>query len=341
MKENYAQMSKDYVQMRIDHDESLDTMWVILGGLLVFFMHAGFSLLESGTVRFKNAQNILVKNLIVVTTGFLCWYAVGYALAFGVETEPSRFAGSRSFFMDGLWEDKTVFKTFFFQGTFCATSGTIVSGAMAERTKLKGFFFFTVTMTSVIYPIVAYWCWSGAGFLNYTNSDGKQVTSWDGPAFQDFAGAGVVHMIGGFAALCGAVVVGPRNGRWDEWVLDDFAPHNVPFLCPRHLLPLDWLVRLQPGQHWLDAHRRHGGGCGPGHYQYHVGSVCFWSGGVRPPRPRARAQAHGRPGFLQRYLGGFGGGHRHLLLRAAMGGPGHRSCSGPSLRGLVDAHGQP
>merc|ERR1712232_161149 len=174
--------------------------------------------------------NILVKNLIVVTTGFLCWWAVGYAFAFGVSHDPSRFIGSKGFLMDGLWEQKVLLKKFYFQGAFCATSGTIVSGAMAERTQLKGFFIFIVGMTAFIYPTVAYWAWSGEGFLNYQNEDGKAITSWDGPAFVDFAGSGVVHMTGGVAALCGAIVVGPREGRWETNPFpDDFAPHNIPF----------------------------------------------------------------------------------------------------------------
>jgi Amt family ammonium transporter len=215
-------------QMKLDYDTALDTIWLVLAGLLVFFMHAGFSLLESGSVRFKNAQNILVKNLIVVTTGFLCWWAMGYALAFGVTDDPSRFIGSRGFFMDGMWEEKSLLKKFFFQGAFCATSGTIVSGAMAERTQLKGFFIFIVGMTAFIYPTVAYWAWSGEGFLYY-EKDGKAMTSWEGPPFLDFAGSGVVHMTGGFAALCGAIVVGPRQSRWEERFPDDFAPHNIPF----------------------------------------------------------------------------------------------------------------
>eukprot|EP00929_Paragymnodinium_shiwhaense_P118184 TRINITY_DN8_c0_g1_i3.p1 TRINITY_DN8_c0_g1~~TRINITY_DN8_c0_g1_i3.p1 ORF type:complete len:373 (+),score=71.34 TRINITY_DN8_c0_g1_i3:769-1887(+) len=122
-------------------------------------------------------------------------------------------------------DDKTLFRNWFFQGAFCATGGTIVSGAMAERTQLKGFAIYTVIMTSIIYPFVIYWGWSGSGFLSY--GDGESVA---GPALIDFAGSGLVHMTGGIGALCGAIFVGPRKGRFEEGVdQDEFVGHHVPF----------------------------------------------------------------------------------------------------------------
>nr|BAS31035.1 ammonium transporter [Alexandrium tamarense] len=211
-------------QLESDHNESLDTIWMMLCAMLVFFMHAGFSLLEAGSVRFKNTQNILAKNLIVVTGGFLCWYVLGYALALGVVDEPNKFSGGTNFLMDGLWDDKTTFRTWFFQGAFCATGATIVSGAMAERTKLLGFSIYVVLMTSIIYPIVAYWGWSGSGFLYY-----EETKSIVGPAYMDFAGSGIVHMVGGVAALCGAIIVGARKSRFDPESADEFDGHSVPF----------------------------------------------------------------------------------------------------------------
>jgi len=210
-----------------DYNESLDTIWMLLASMLVFFMHSGFSLLESGTVRFKNTQNILAKNLIVVTVGFLCWYVLGYPLAFGAVENPNKFAGGTGFFMEGFWANKDAFRFWFFQGAFCATGATIVSGAMAERTQLKGFATFTVLMTSVIYPVVVYWGWSGAGALNFTeNGESKSVV---GPAFMDFAGSGIVHLVGGVGALCGAIIVGPRKGRFDPEMAAEFNGHSVPF----------------------------------------------------------------------------------------------------------------
>jgi len=112
-----------------DYNESLDTIWMLLASMLVFFMHSGFSLLESGTVRFKNTQNILAKNLLVVTVGFLCWYVLGYALAIGVTSSPNKFMGTANFFMDGFGKAKESYRVWFFQGAFCATAATIVSGA--------------------------------------------------------------------------------------------------------------------------------------------------------------------------------------------------------------------
>jgi Amt family ammonium transporter len=210
-------------ELKANHDESLDTIWMLLAALLVFFMHAGFSLLETGCVRQKNTQNILTKNLIVVTCGFIVWFFVGYPIAIGDSDTPNMMGGSGAFATMGFWENKANFRVWFFQGAFCATGGTIVSGAMAERVKLTGFIIFTCIMTGIIYPVVAYWGWSGSGILN--NADGSIV----GPGLLDFAGSGIVHMTGGVAALVGAVVVGPRAGRFDENPTESFEPHNIPF----------------------------------------------------------------------------------------------------------------
>jgi len=223
------------LESRLDTDvanwnESLDTIWMLICAMLVFFMHAGFTLLESGSVRFKNTQNILAKNLIVVTLGFLCWYFIGWPLAFGTPTasEPTKFAGSNNFAMDGFLGAKTSFRNWFFQGCFCATGGTIVSGAVAERSKLRGFATYTVLMTSIIYPIVIWWGWSGNGWLAYTDDKGDFVSTV-GPALKDFAGSGLVHLVGGIGALVGAIIVGPRFGRWDPSKESDFEGHSVPF----------------------------------------------------------------------------------------------------------------
>lgn len=208
---------------KADMDEALDTIWMLLAGMLVFFMHTGFSLLEAGCVRFKNTQNILAKNLIVVTLGFLCWYAIGYAIAIGVGSSPNEFIGGANFFMDGFWDAKANFRVWFFQGAFCATAGTIVSGAMAERTQLKGFIIYTCIMTGVIYPVVAYWGWSGSGLFN--NANGKSLV---GPGLLDFAGSGIVHLTGGMGALVGAAIVGARKDRWE--MPDEFNGHSIPFV---------------------------------------------------------------------------------------------------------------
>mmetsp|Transcript_104373 Transcript_104373/g.300412 ORF Transcript_104373/g.300412 Transcript_104373/m.300412 type:complete len:456 (+) Transcript_104373:81-1448(+) len=213
-----------------DYDEALDTIWMLLAASLVFFMHSGFSMLETGCVRHKNTQNILAKNLIVVTVGFLCWYIIGYPLAFGAPTasEPTRFAGANNFAMDGFWDAPSSFRNWLFQGAFCATGATIVSGSMAERTQLKGFITYTTLMTSFIYPIVIWWGWSGNGIFNYTDDNGVS-TSMTGTPLMDFAGSGLVHLVGGIGALCGAVIVGPRAGRWEPEKQEEFEGHSIPF----------------------------------------------------------------------------------------------------------------
>merc|ERR1719387_1175900 len=176
-------------------------------------------MLETGSLRFKNAQNILCKNLMVVCVGFLCWYFLGFGLAFG--TTAGKFMGTARFVGSGF-AGTIAMREWFFQGAFCATAATIVSGSMAERTMLQGFAIFSVLLTSFLYPVVVHWGWSGQGILN----DGE--ASIVGPTYNDFAGSGIVHMVGGVAALVGAIVVGPRAGRWANE--EDFAPHN-PALC--------------------------------------------------------------------------------------------------------------
>mmetsp|Transcript_44423 Transcript_44423/g.95381 ORF Transcript_44423/g.95381 Transcript_44423/m.95381 type:complete len:463 (+) Transcript_44423:82-1470(+) len=216
--------------MEAGYAESLDTIWMLLASMLVFFMHAGFSLLEAGSVRFKNTQNILAKNLLVVTVGFLCWYVFGYPFALGTPEKSNKFMGHTNFFMDGFWDSKSNFRVWFFQGAFCATAATIVSGAMAERTALKGFAIYTALMTSLIYPVVVYWAWSGEGFLNYTKDSGEGGSVVSTAGYIDFAGSGVVHMVGGIGAVIGAVVVGPRKDRFDPAREAEFDAHNIPFV---------------------------------------------------------------------------------------------------------------
>jgi len=223
-----ADLKKEIGDIKADHGEALDTIWMLLAGMLVFFMHAGFSLLEAGSVRFKNTQNILAKNLLVVTVGFLCWYAVGWPVAYGTtDGKPNKFMGFTEFFAARFWDDKTRFRNWFFQGAFCATGCTIVSGSMAERTQLKGFAIYSTIMTSFIYPVVAYWAWSGAGMLNYTNDAGEGVSAF-GPGYMDFAGSGIVHLVGGVGALVGSICVGARKDRWLRE--EEFMAHSIPFV---------------------------------------------------------------------------------------------------------------
>jgi len=213
---------KEY-ETKHEYAEPLDNIWMLLSAMLVFFMHLGFAYLETGTVRAKNAQAILLKNLIVVTIGFLMWYFIGFGLAFG--NTAGKLLGTDSFLTTGF--EGSMYRNWLFQGAFCATAATIVSGAMAERTQLTGFMLYTILMTALIYPVVIHVGWSGSGFLAYTNDDGDFVSAV-GPAYKDFAGSGLVHLVGGVGALIGAVTVGPRAGRFER--PDDFAPHSVPMI---------------------------------------------------------------------------------------------------------------
>ena len=179
----------------------MDSLWVVVCACLVFFMHAGFALVESGFCRRKNAVMILLKNVGVLAISSLVYYAVGYGLMFG---EGNAFVGLSQLFPAGGVEASglPIFVFLFFQLVFAATAATIVSGAVAERARLGTFFAFTVLTTGAIYPIVGHWVWGG-GWLSELG-------------FHDFAGSTVVHAVGGALALSGAILVGPRLGRYGE-----------------------------------------------------------------------------------------------------------------------------
>ena len=176
---------------------AVDTIWLVLAGILVFFMQAGFGLLEAGFVRVKNTTNILMKNVLDASIGAVVWWAAGFGIAFG-STQGGLFGGD-SFF---LGTDGDV-ATFFFQWAFAATAATIVSGALAERTKFSAYLFYTVFITGVIYPVVINWGWGG-GWLSTGFGNG----------FMDYAGSTLVHSVGAWAGLMGAILVGPRIGKY-------------------------------------------------------------------------------------------------------------------------------
>jgi len=243
---NVNDLSMQYTALSNDlptrYNESLDTIWMLICGYLVWFMSAGFCFLEMGSVQVKNSQNILAKNLIVPVVAFLCWYVMGYALAFGVTETPNKFIGGTFFVAYGFGDNLQQLRRWFFQGAFCDTSASIVSGGVAERMTFFGYVVHTVFMTAFIYPVCVYWAWSGSGWLNYSEDGGMKYKSTIGPAYQDWAGSGVIHLVGGVAALCGAIVVGPRKGRFTEDAKqDDFSPHSVPFtVLGTFILWLGW-----------------------------------------------------------------------------------------------------
>jgi Amt family ammonium transporter len=170
------------------------------------FMQAGFALVEAGFTRAKNAGNIIMKNVMDFSLGSLTYWAFGFALAYGGSSIGGFFAYGDLFFFD----DQSRAGEWFFQVVFAATAATIISGAVAGRVKFTSYLIYTPFITGLIYPVVTHWVWGG-GWLSEIG-------------FFDFAGSGVVHMLGGVAALAGVLIVGPRIGKYDE----DGTPRSIP-----------------------------------------------------------------------------------------------------------------
>jgi Amt family ammonium transporter len=216
---------------------ALTFVWLLVAGALVFFMHAGFSLVEAGLTRTKNTANILMKNAMTICLGILVYWGVGWAVMYG-----SSFAGlfgTDQFFLTGA--DNALWNSWFFQMVFAATGATIVSGAMAERTNFKAYLLFTVVMVAIIYPVYGHWVWSGADLALLSGGDSFLV-KWLGAAFHDFAGSGVVHSIGGFAALAGVIVLGPRIGKFKNGKAQAIPGHNLTMaFLGTFILMLGWV----------------------------------------------------------------------------------------------------
>ncbi|EOQ87609.1 ammonium transporter [Leptospira yanagawae serovar Saopaulo str. Sao Paulo = ATCC 700523] len=194
----------------------LDTLWVLVAGMLVFFMNAGFALVESGFAQSKNTVNILAKNFIVFAAATFSYWAIGWGLMFGDGTP--FYAKDGIFFLTGLdnspalgddykgvyssmnWTGVPLLAKFFFQLVFAATAATIVSGAVAERIKFHSFLIFSFILVAVMYPFTGHWVWGGGWLAEL--------------GFHDFAGSTVVHSVGGWAALAGAIVLGARKGKF-------------------------------------------------------------------------------------------------------------------------------
>ncbi len=195
----------------------LDNLWVLIAGVLVFLMQAGFALVEAGLTRAKNVANIMAKNLADMCIGVLAFFAIGFGLAYG--SDGGSLIGTDSFFLSGQSGDllaDSIFTDFFFQVVFAATAVTIASGAMAERTKFAGYLIFSAVMTGLIYPLVVHSFWSGEGLIADLEIGNAK--------FGDFAGSTIVHSAGGWAALTGAYFLGPRLGKYDA----DGNPRALP-----------------------------------------------------------------------------------------------------------------
>ena len=206
-----------------DSDIAVNSLLVFIGATLVLFMQAGFAMLEVGLSRMKNAGAVMGKILINLSISFLMFWAVGFAFAFGTGND---FIGSSGWFMDNgnpssdyasLAFSQTNFEvTFFFQAVFCAVSLAIVFGAMLDRTKFIGYIIFAIAFTGFIYPTVAHWTWGGGWLLQ------------DG--FQDFAGSSIVHLQGALAAAAGAIVLGPRIGKFRDGKSVPIPGHSIPLM---------------------------------------------------------------------------------------------------------------
>ena len=197
-----------------------DYVWTLVAAALVFFMQAGFAMVETGFTRAKNAVNIMMKNLMDFSMGSLAFWAVGFGIMFGATS--TGWFGTSGFFLSDfeVGGDPWVLAFWMFQVVFCATAATIVSGAMAERTKFSGYLIYSAVLSAIIYPVFGSWAWgslfNGQGWL-------------EGLGFIDFAGSTVVHSVGGWAALAGAIVLGPRMGKYTkDGRIKPILGHNMP-----------------------------------------------------------------------------------------------------------------
>lgn len=191
---------------------SLDTVWMLLAAILVFWMQPGFALCEAGFTRSKNTANILFKNFVDFMLGSVLFFFVGFGFMFG--SDGAGFIGAPN------WGDLSFYKSdlpvegfLMFETVFCATSATIVSGAMAERTKFSMYIVYSFIISLIIYPVEGHWTWGG-GWLCNDAAESFMMTTF-GHVFHDFAGSAIVHSVGGVLALIGAIALGPRRGKYD------------------------------------------------------------------------------------------------------------------------------
>eukprot|EP00903_Cladosiphon_okamuranus_P006451 g6311.t1 len=200
--------------------DAVDTAWILIGAVMVFFMQAGFAMLEVGSVSIKNTKNILVKNIGDSAMGALGWWLIGNGLAFG--DSRGGFIGTTGFALkgEGLYGSESGeflpmgYAQWLFQWAFAASATTIVSGAMAERATFGAYVVHSSLITAFIYPAVAHWAWSQEGWASPWLADEDDLLF--GCGVTDLAGSGVVHMTGGMAALVGIFILGPRAGRFNE-----------------------------------------------------------------------------------------------------------------------------
>ena len=194
---------------------SVNTCWTLVGAFLVYFMQAGFALCEAGFTRAKNTGNILMKNMMDFCIGTPCYWIIGFGLMFG---GTGALIGGFDPFIQGdyshLGLDIPLWVYIVFQTVFCATAATIVSGAMAERTKFSMYLVYTIFISVLIYPVSGHWTWGGGWLMN--GEAGSFMMETFGTTFHDFAGSTIVHSVGGWIALVGAAILGPRIGKYGK-----------------------------------------------------------------------------------------------------------------------------
>ena len=191
---------------------SMDTIWVLLASMLVFMMQMGFAMVEAGFTRAKNTTNILMKNLLDFCFGTILFWLLGFKIMFG-DNALWGLIGNPLSVADTLPDNIPVMAFLVFQTMFCATTATIVSGAVAERTKFTAYFIYCIAISALVYPVSGHWAWGG-GWLS-------------GLGFHDFAGSAVVHSVGGWIAMVGAAMVGARIGKYRNGRVRPIMGHNL------------------------------------------------------------------------------------------------------------------
>lgn len=211
--------------------KNIDYVWTVTAAILVIFMQVGFCMLELGLSRSRNAVNVAMKNVLDFSGASIAFLLFGFTFMFG--TTEGGWIGSQDFAIWRFDGDSPIWTFFFFQSVFVATACTIASGAMAERTKFVGYLCYATILSGLIYPIFGHWAWGslGGGFEEGFGGSPGWLESF-GAGFSDFAGATVVHGIGGASALAGIIIVGPRVGRFDKDGNPVYLPgHNLPLVC--------------------------------------------------------------------------------------------------------------
>ena len=210
----------DMTQVEALISENLFAVWFLIGAALVFWMQAGFAMVEAGFTRAKNSGNIIMKNLMDFCIGTVMFILIGFSLLLGEDL--AGFIGKPGFDIFTAYENFD-FSNFVFNLVFCATTATIVSGAMAERTKFLSYCIYSAVISALVYPVEAHWIWGGGWLADM--------------GFHDYAGSCAIHMVGGIAAIIGAKLLGPRIGKFTKdkdgkiVKVNAFPGHNLPIGC--------------------------------------------------------------------------------------------------------------